>query len=479
MPFNIKPMPDFSPEQYGLFSLGFGPRTQAILRMVLERYGNSQFVFSSVEDGAEILIANGDVPGIADAIRQVRNTKPYPTIILSTILRNDIPDSVCLLNPLPPRLLIDTLQKIVKKILASRSKAPSSPSWQNEPEPAAGELWQKAAATGSPVSVQDIPAPLHNAPKLRAKSRNFSFSPEEIERAKKESEHEKIEKRKTPKINQAAQILEGGMSSPDNRGGFLHDIDLHDAAQLKNIYFQPEGFLSEFLRKMRSVASDDSFLLEIGIGSKRLVIDFESNRWGGDFEEQELRALCLGPLQTTLRSRWVSHEKAVQKEIIQRGKLEMVAGQTGIAQTQQIASHRKQRAEFILAQIGLWCSNGRLPEGTDVHAPIKLRYWPNMPHLPRTPGAMRIAAIWMQQPCSLAETVRLTGLMQRQIFAFYVICHTLCLLTTSQNTADQAHQNSPVPNKGSPLVRDEKSVEKKGFLRRLLSLVWSDDTGES
>ncbi len=450
--FTKPPSTEEQSELYRICALNFSSRTQAMLKMVLDRYGDNRFSFSSLAE-SELLLINGDAPDVINETLEARTSHPCPVIVLSTTQRSDIQDAVCLLNPISPKLLIEALNQQLEKNRQPRAHETPTITKEKKVE-----------------SLLKSPPPL--PPELHTNSQRFSFTPAEIEAARAEWQHTR-ETLKIQKLGQAASVLEHDRGSPDNRGGFLRDVNLEDPKQLRRIYFQPEGTLAGLLRKMLLSVSDHSSLLDVSINGKQLIFDFALNRWGGDYDEQQLRAVSLGALPRTLGVRWIPREEFTRKKLHRQDALEMVVAQATPSKMQPIPDHRKQRAEFILAQIGLWCAHGRLPEGTDINAPLRLRYWPNMPHLPRTPGAMRIAALWMQKPSSLIGTLQLTGMTQREVFAFYVICHTLNLLSLERSK--DASTLPAIPEGGNITEPSfpQKTVAEKSFLRRLMNRVWS------
>ncbi|MFN8038960.1 MAG: hypothetical protein U0Q07_07085 [Acidimicrobiales bacterium] len=69
--------------------------------------------------------------------------------------------------------------------------------------------------------------------------------------------------------------------------------------------------------------------------------------------------------------------------------------------------------------VALWCSRGRIPAGTDLHAPIVLEHWPDLTRLTITPHAVRIVAAWMHEPRSLVDLAAALEVEQRSVFAVY------------------------------------------------------------
>jgi hypothetical protein len=100
---------------------------------------------------------------------------------------------------------------------------------------------------------------------------------------------------------------------------------------------------------------------------------------------------------------------------------------------------RMRRPEELIYSIGAHTFRGRLPEDTDVHAPVFLRAWPNLTRVPRLPDAMRIASVWTRTPLSLLRTADTLAIPQRHVFAFYAACWSAGLAGPSRRVAEVMH----------------------------------------
>lgn len=426
---------------FALFAIGFSERSLDMLKMVIARYGTPQFRFEfAPADEVEILLANGDIFNVASTVGRIREQRPCPTVVLSARPREDIPDTYRLLNPLSPHAFMGTLHGIAASLL-EHDKDRDRTGQAASPPPEAPPLFTHTAHPPSATAAKKTAAP------EAATDTAWSAEPSAVRR----------------NAAHTAKLLEQDLSPLDNRGGHLHNIDLNNPEQVNGIYFNPDGFLYQYLSDALRAMNGEAGVLEIVIDGQRLVLDFVRNRWSGQFDEQALRGLCLTPLHSRPDIRLLAELPA---ETQFRGHPELISAQTDFSTNQHaIHSLRTFRAEFILAQIGLWCAHGHLPRGTDLHRPVRLRHWPNIMCLPRTHGAMQLAALWMQAPCSLAQTVERTGLLQRHVFAFYVICDALNLF--AEPPADTPTAAEPQP--------DQKQAAGRGFLRRLLQTVWRPD----
>ncbi len=98
-----------------ILAVGFGVRTLVPLKTALERKGEKSFVLSSAAE-AEVLLVNGDVPGVAEVVRKIRAAvQPLVVaVVVSTRLRLDIPDTLCVLGPLTAKSLSTMLCHVAR-----------------------------------------------------------------------------------------------------------------------------------------------------------------------------------------------------------------------------------------------------------------------------------------------------------------------------------------------------------------------------
>lgn len=451
--------------QFAIFAIGFSERTQQVLQMMLERFGDLQYALAPL-DRAEILLVNGDIPSVKEAVDAIRAQRPCPAVVLCTRERTDIPDAHCLLNPISARAFMDILQ-----LVAARLQPALAPAGNAAAETAAEAAAEAAAERREAVMPEAMPeAAMPEAPVFPAPPRPRMPPPGPAAEGK--SPKSKDREKTGGGTPAAAGLLEKELGGLDNRGRYLRDIDLNDAKQVAGLYFNPRGYLCEYLREILSANRDAAVAVEVTIGTRRLILDFARNRWYGQLDEEALHRLCLEPLEFAPEIRVMDDWQPNGME--HRGHSEWTLAQAGFSNDRQpVDKQRSFRAEFILAQIGLWCSRGSLPKGVDLHATLSLRHWPNLPGLPRTYGAMQIAALWMQSPCSLANTVERTGLQQRHVFAFYAICHALNLFV------DEAADGEAQPDAAPAAAAKKKPATTLGFLRNLMKAVWrSDDKNE-
>ncbi|MDH5325604.1 MAG: hypothetical protein OEY58_09110, partial [Gammaproteobacteria bacterium] len=94
--------------------------------------------------------------------------------------------------------------------------------------------------------------------------------------------------------------------------------------------------------------------------------------------------------------------------------------------------------EQFLWKLALRTSLGRVPEGTSLYAPVKLRRWPDLSRNALTPYAYRIAALWTRQSTSILHTADILNIPLRYILVFY----------SAALAAGLMGKSSPAPQQG-------------------------------
>lgn len=203
--------------------------------------------------------------------------------------------------------------------------------------------------------------------------------------------------------------------------GSMPDVDLNDPEARAQIQYQPELFLQGLVARAVSHAREIAQPVRIDDAEgPALYLDPRNGRAYATRSANALRALAQLPARGTLRLAALDPRAP-----------SVPAG---------LSARPLEEFEWELA---LWASRGRLPAGTDVDGPVRLRSWPNLNRLTLPPEAMRIAGLWSRGPQSLRETVRQLGIPQRYVFAFYSACAALGHVETPPRPALRNKVASP------------------------------------
>ncbi|KAB2966692.1 hypothetical protein [Zoogloea sp.] len=220
--------------------------------------------------------------------------------------------------------------------------------------------------------------------------------------------------------------------------GSMPDVDLNDPEARSQIQYQPELFLQGLVARAVSHAREIAQPVRIDdTEGPALYLDPRNNRAYSARSANALRALAQLPTRGTVRMAALDPRTP-----------SVPAG---------LSARPLEDFEWELA---LWASRGRLPAGTDVDIPVRLRSWPNLNRLTLPPEAVRIAGLWSRGPLSLRETVRQLDIPQRYVFAFYSACVAL-------GHVDAPARRAPRSEAGTPSVQSGQVVSG-GMIRRIV-----------
>jgi len=120
---------------------------------------------------------------------------------------------------------------------------------------------------------------------------------------------------------------------------------------------------------------------------------------------------------------------------------------------------QKLSIDHLIWDLALRTSRGRVPQNTDLNQKQYLRCWPNFPRLPRTPHAMRIAALWVDNPRLLDEIARTLGIDKADVYSFYSAASATGLVGPARRQVD----NLFAPR---DIVKNE--ISRRGLLASIL-----------
>ena len=179
-----------------------------------------------------------------------------------------------------------------------------------------------------------------------------------------------------------------------------------------------------------------------GTGAHPLYVSAARNFVSTPMPEPYLRSVCARP--TTLAAMVPS-------------LVDMEPGMIGASE-----DARLRRLDNVLWKLSLWTSRGRVPYGTSLEAPVRLRKWPNLSRLMTVPQSLRIAALWIRQPTGLLDTAKKLGVPYRYVFAFFSACQSFGLV--EQLKAEERKPSSVA----APPPPAAVTQEKRGLFGSLL-----------
>lgn len=379
-------------------ALGVNLHARNALSLLFATRGNGRYRLVDGEHGDIVLVDIDGFDGL-DHWEQRRLGSPQPPVVFLSIKVEHAQRGHFLAKPLRPDALMGLLDRLVH--------APAA-----DLDPATSASFREPESTGNtPLALGSV-----NGSGSRARSertrRNGGSALEPARRLEEETLRSFI--------------------------GTAPDIDPADPEQIAWAQFDPERFLlGKILRALRTASANQQPV--------RLV----SDRFRG--------AICLSAQESTIGlTTEIRHIRTLAALPVGRDDLRLE-----LLDSNRYAPSRCDSIysmERFLWELALWTSRGRVPKGTDLNAKVALRSWPNMSRLQLFPHALRIAALWVNQPMSPLETAARLAVPQRFVFAFYTAAHALDLIDVVTSPASSA----------SPATNTLIGVAKRGLLRKIL-----------
>ena len=208
--------------------------------------------------------------------------------------------------------------------------------------------------------------------------------------------------------------------------GNQKDIDLSNVASLANIYYKPSDYLQEQIFYASRISNTDKVAVQVAVklNDKWELITFLPTLQGvfTTLTDFQLRVICTAP-------KYCSETK------LHRYSLE----ETLILENGPRTKTSIQKTAPFLWKVALWTSRGRIPEGTSLSAPMKLKQWPNFTRLHTTPNCMRISTLLMDDARPLKIVAKVLNVPQRHVFAFYSASYALGLMNNLGGTRGEGN----------------------------------------
>lgn len=188
--------------------------------------------------------------------------------------------------------------------------------------------------------------------------------------------------------------------------GMTPDINARDPRQLEEAQYDPEQFLVSRLLRAYHLAKE-----------KKCAVCLKHERGSFTVFSGDRRVLVWMPEQ---------HVHSLAASPVDDESLSIL--ELGIGPNSGLNPLDPQHdLDALLWKLTLIACRGRFPLGTDPHAPVVLKSWPDLTRLQAIPHASRIAALWHRTPNSLLGTAKMLDIPQRFVFAFYSATHLMGL----------------------------------------------------
>jgi hypothetical protein len=255
-----------------------------------------------------------------------------------------------------------------------------------------------------------------------------------------EQHRRKKTKSGTPLTHHAAMYL--GEQNAKVLIGTAPDIDPRDPQQLANAQYDPSVFLQSHFARACSMADQHHQCVRMETPRGSIIVLPHTQQVYLNLKDSQLRPLAVVPVVEG------SLDYSLDKDASEH-----------IEKDDYFTTSR----EALLWKTALWASRGRVPTGTQLDIPAFLRRWPNLTRLLLFPHALRIAALWADQPHSLLATAQSLAIPQRHVFSFYSATNALGLSSTSRRRSDTLLGPAPLPKN-----------KRHGLFSRILSRLRRD-----
>ena len=212
--------------------------------------------------------------------------------------------------------------------------------------------------------------------------------------------------------------------------GKTPDIDLGSRLQIATALYQPEYYLQGFVQRACRMAGEQKTNIRLEGYRYSMTVLHKTRQIHVEVGERQVFSLAAMPLNSD----------DVTVTAISKGQLAQVVNPKALFSI-----------DSFVWELALRTAHGRVPSNTDLQAPVYLKRWPNMTRLTLIPHALRIAALWINQPRSLIETARVLEIPQRYVFSFYSAAYALGLASQQCPNAvlnDQRDAAAPKRNRG-------------------------------
>jgi len=271
----------------------------------------------------------------------------------------------------------------------------------------------------------------------------------------------KIRKRAVTLIYKTSNVFTSNTAQPlkvNNEEyivGRHSNIDAKKSEQLQSILYSPKKFLQAAMEQACEKSKTNGGITELRILDHVFYFDSAEQKIYSTAGTSVLRNLCVVQLQE-------QPVFSLKPESFREDLNYIIQTNTNKSPT-----YYSWNMEAFVWVITLWCSRGRVPEGTDLSMPVYLMQWPNLTRLEHIPHATRIAALLYDQPRSLVDTAMQLKIKQRYVFAFYSACKAIGLSGISIREVDRLFEPEKL-----------KHTKSKSILSKLLRKI-SDKTDDS
>ncbi len=211
--------------------------------------------------------------------------------------------------------------------------------------------------------------------------------------------------------------------------GQQSDIDINDPKQLKNIFYEPNKSLQATVEQACAKSRQNKQIVQLNVLNHIFYFDAQEQKVYSAVGMAVIRPLCV--IEHNNQISYSVKDDAFRNELHECFRISR----------DNITSKKLVKQCWIMEPfvwlVTLWCSRGRVPQGTDLTQPVYLKHWPNLTRLGSIPHAVSIAALIYDRSSTLLDVAKQLGIEQRYVFAFFSACKSLDLLGTARQDNDK------------------------------------------
>lgn len=422
-----------------VYLLGLGEQLQNSLNFLFDKVFPGEYVF--VEHDADFSIVDIDNYDGKQLLREHHAKNPGQALILLSVKEMQAQPGtniVYLRKPFNKEQMVGAIDQARNKAAAQRAADTaaenlSKESQQSAPktqDPSSGHRLSEADQSGKLTAVEQT-LPENDSSTDTSKT---AKDPQPAPAPEYRPYVQNIQSSTLALSNEDMLQLMGGT---DRVGGEASTIKLE---------YNPDRFLSGVLLNAYRRAAKNKCRLLFKIRNYPILLDPEKKLAWLDMDSIHEKSLASIPLEKS----WLEYKVLRSDEKVD------IAG-------------KPISMEALIWETALYGARGRVPKGTMLDRPVRLKHWPNFTRILLFPEAMRIAALLSEHTYSLTKTAQLLKIDERCIYSFYSAAYALGLVSIAYTEITETEELAVKP---LPPVR--KRILLNGILERLKTSIFSE-----
>jgi len=246
------------------------------------------------------------------------------------------------------------------------------------------------------------------------------------------------ERKKTAKHQAAMQLNEKGFNAFI---GNVTGLDVNDPNQFAVAKYNPKDYFQGHVESAFKISREQGEIMQLNSGWNPVIIFPQNNEIWLDADDKQLRAFSGLIISNTLDGKISTTALTFESSSLSR------------------SLEKFHSMDAFLWKVACWASKGRYPIAIDITQPVYLKSWPNFTRLLITPHALRISALLIRGPRTLANVAEVLNIKPQYVFVFISAAYALGLTGQARRESDALIAQSS----------EIKANKNKGFLGRIMS----------